>query len=252
MQKKNLIKNRIFSFRYFFKAFSFIKGHKSLLRYVFLQILITMVSYIASFSFVVINFANFFNQTLGFETWLSQAWYYTLLYYLLLIIFFILAMILVFFVTMMLLSAIFAPLNSLMADKVYTLYTGKELPKPSHRFFKQTLISIGYEIQKIIVFSLIMIVIFFTFFIPIIGPVIFSVLSIFFTIFGLVFESFDYSMEREELKIKKRIFKVLKEPLVISSFGLAFYLFFLIPLVNFVAWPILITSGTMLYEDLKK
>ena len=65
----------------------------------------------------------------------------------------------------------------------------------------------------------------------------------------LTFDFLDYPMERDMLDLKHRKMMVFKRPGIWVGYGGLMFFIFLIPLLNILVWPILITSGTLLYID---
>ena len=244
---KNIVKDSG-SFVYLLKGMRFIGQHKSLLKYSIIQVGITCLNFILSLYFVITNGKMIFDEKIGGAAWLAGEWYLNVLYFVLIIPFFLILLVLSFYLILLISQIIIAPFNAAMSEKVEELYTGRKYKDPLP-FFRAVWRDIRNEIIKVLIFLAIFVVQLPLLLIPGIGAVLFSITLVLSSMFTLTFDLLDYPMERDNLKVAKRFAIIRKNPGICFGYGGIVYLIFLVPLVNILIWPVLITSGTLLYID---
>jgi len=191
---------------------------------------------------------SWYNALAGSWVIESAAWYWTILYYTLLLPFFLIIIALTLFAIMILSQVVNAPFNTLLSEKVEELYTGKKF-KSELSFFGQIKHDVLYELKKLLFFIILLVIPLPLWFIPVIGGGIYTFVSSVILMYTLTFDFLDYPMERDMLNLKHRRIMIFKRPGIWLGYGGLMFLIFFIPLLNIVVWPILITSGTLLYID---
>ena len=207
------------SFVYIFKAMELIRNNKKLLKYSLIQIIISTLIFITSFYFVVTEGYTLYYSWLGEWILDSAAWYLIASYYVLIVPFYLILLIISFYAIMLTTQIFIAPFNTMLSVKVEEIYTGNkfvdELP----------------------------------FMIPVVGQVTYTVIASLVLMYTLTFDFVDYPMERDKLELRDRINLVYKHKAIWLGYGGSVFLLFMIPLLNIALWPVLITSGTLLYID---
>ena len=236
------------SFIYFLKGASFLLKNKKLFKYAIFQITIATILLVIAFFFIFSNGMGWYDAMLG--NWIAEnsAWYLITLYYTFVLPFFLVIIILSLFVIMILSAVINAPFNTLLSEKVEETYTGKKF-KSTLSFFGQIKHDILYELRKLLFFIILLIIPLPLWLIPVIGGGIYTVVSSIILMYTLTFDFLDYPMERDMLDLKHRRMMIFKRPGIWVGYGGLMFFIFLIPLLNILVWPILITSGTLLYID---
>jgi uncharacterized protein involved in cysteine biosynthesis len=120
---------------------------------------------------------------------------------------------------------------------------GSELPFSLTRLIRETGRSIVTELQKAILFLIVPLVTVLLSLVPVVGIVASLIVTNFFAalLFGFTFA--DYPMARRVWPIKKRLTFCRNHWQEITGMGLVFF----IPVINFVATPLFVTSGTLLF-----
>ncbi|MBN2790405.1 MAG: EI24 domain-containing protein [Candidatus Delongbacteria bacterium] len=236
------------SFIYFLKGASFLLSNKKLLKYAVFQIIIATILLIIAFFFIFSNGMDWYDSMLGSWITESAAWWLKTFYYILVLPFFLIVVVLSLFIIMILSQVINAPFNTLLSEKVEEVYTGKKFKSPLS-FFGQIWHDILYELRKLVFFIILLIIPLPLLLIPFIGSIGYTIISSLILMYTLTFDFLDYPMERDLLDLKHRKVMLFKRPGIWLGYGGLMFLIFLIPLVNVIVWPILITSGTLLYID---
>ncbi|MCK5759700.1 MAG: EI24 domain-containing protein [Candidatus Delongbacteria bacterium] len=236
------------SFIYFLKGASFLLKNKKLFKYAIFQITIATILLVIAFFFIFANGMAWYDSIFG--TWNAEnaGWYLVTFYYTLLLPFFLVVIALSLFLIMILSAVINAPFNTLLSEKVEEAYTGKKFKSPLS-FFSQIKHDIMYELKKLLFFIVLLIIPLPLWFIPVIGGGIYTFVSSIILMYTLTFDFLDYPMERDMLDLKHRRMMIFKRPGIWVGYGGLMFFIFLIPLLNILVWPILITSGTLLYID---
>ncbi len=236
------------SFVYIFKAMELIRNNKKLLKYSLIQIIISTLIFITSFYFVVTEGYTLYYSWLGEWILDSAAWYLIASYYVLIVPFYLILLIISFYAIMLTTQIFIAPFNTMLSVKVEEIYTGNkfvdELP-----FMKQLQRDVLYELRKVFFFLILIIIPLPILLIPVVGQVTYTVIASLVLMYTLTFDFVDYPMERDKLELRDRINLVYKHKAIWLGYGGSVFLLFMIPLLNIALWPVLITSGTLLYID---
>jgi len=240
------------SFVYIFKAIELIRGNKKLLKYSLIQLSISVLVFITSFYFVITEGYTLYYGWLGEWILDSASWYLIASYYILIVPFYLVLIIVSFYAIMLTTQIFIAPFNTMLSAKVEEIYTGKkfidELP-----FLKQLKRDVLYELRKVFFFLILIIIPLPILLIPVVGQITYTVIAVLVLMYTLTFDFVDYPMERDKLKLMDRIRLVYNHKAIWIGYGGSVFLLFMIPLLNIALWPVLITSGTLLYIDkLKK
>lgn len=243
MSLKNLA-----SFTYILKAYPFIKKHKCLKVVVFIEFILLSIFMFTGIFFAVKYGMQFYDLGLGDWGTEKAGIFWKILYYILLVIYIIVLLILSFYTLIITGQVFMAPFNTYLSEKTAELYSGRKTIS-IHWWGWQMVLDVLYELKKAVVYLSIMAIQLPLFFFPLIGQTILSVTMTITGMFTLSYDLLDYSMERDHLALKKRLFLLLKNPGIWLTFGGTIYSLFLIPLLNVLLWPYLVVAATMLYED---
>ncbi|PID27423.1 MAG: hypothetical protein CR982_05625 [Candidatus Cloacimonadota bacterium] len=237
----------LFAFRYLFKGGGFLLKNKTLFKYIFLQIITGVILFSLFFVLATTHGGGIYDKYFIYLKNDPSIWY-NILYYLVMPFFFLILFGLGTYLTFLVTQLVVSPINTLLAQKTAKLYRGFDI-EDSGSFFKGLLKDIRYEIVKFIIFSLVYILLFSLIIIPVIGGVLFIVLSTIFTIFSLSFEFIEISMDREKTSVRHRISLLLKRPFMTFSYGGGIFILFALPIIGIIFYPIAVIGATLLYED---
>lgn len=236
------------SFVYFLKGASFLLKNKKLLKYAIFQITIATILLTIAFFYVFSGGMNWYDSFFGNWNAEGAAWYFIGLYYTLILPFFLIVISLTLFLIMILSQVINAPFNTLLSEKVEETYTGNKFKSP-YSFFGQIRHDVLYELKKLLFFIVLLIIPLPLLLIPVAGGIIYTVISSLILMYTLTFDFLDYPMERDLIDLKFRRTMLFKRPGIWLGYGGLMFLIFWIPFVNILVWPVLVTSGTLLYID---
>ena len=236
------------SFVYIFKALQLIRSNKKLLKYSLIQLFISVLVFITSFYFVISEGYTLYYGWLG--EWIIDAapWYLIISYYTLIVPFYLVLIIVSFYAIMLTTQIFIAPFNTMLSAKVEEIYTGKKYVDELS-FLKQLQRDVLYEIKKVSFFLVLIIIPLPLLLVPFFGQITYTVVASLVLMYTLTFDFVDYPMERDKLKLRDRIKLVYKHKAIWVGYGGSVFLLFMIPLLNIALWPVLITSGTLLYID---
>lgn len=238
----------LLAFGYLFKGLGFLGKHKRLFNYIFIQIISGLTLFSLFFFFLINNGMDFYDHYF-ISYYEDESFWINALYYIIIGPFFLVLFALGTYLTFLVTQLVVAPINSLLAKKSSTLYRGKTIEKGDDPFFKSLLKDVRYELYKLLLFTAIYLFLFLFTFIPVIGPVIFMVVSTAFIIFSLSFEFIELAMDRERTRVRHRVMMILKRPFIILSFGGSIFLLFTLPIIGIILYPAVVVGAVLLYED---
>lgn len=235
-------------FRYPWLGARFILKHPGLYKYIFVPLLINLLV----FSMAAYWGLNFYGGLIGKYVPQSDAWYWLLLYYILWIFAILLAAVLVFFTFTVIGNLIASPFNDILSEKTEDLLKGateNATPFSIKLFLKESAQILLDEIRKMSLFVGCMVLLFFLNAIPVIGVLLYSVLSFLLTTYFLVVEYTGFVFSRKNLGFKNQRKFISQRKMVCAGFGCSAFLLLAIPFVQFFSIPMGVVGATILYHD---
>jgi len=234
------MKSIIKGFSYSWKGFLYLVNERRLWKHCLLPILINFV--------LLFIFVALLVWLLG--QWLlitfPEAWYGVILAVTatsLVVVFFL-------FIYLML----FAMVGSIIGSPFYEVLAWNIEHQNNYRdeersFWKELKIMLRYEAEKFVFLGIIHVFLLILFILPGVGTIGYSILGFLATVFFLGFEYLDYAFNHRGWGFTKKRIWCQHHKGVVFGFGLAIFLFLLIPVVNVFLLPIAVAGGMLLFHD---
>jgi CysZ protein len=232
-----------------FQAVRFILDHRRLLKYILIPFTINLIV----FSLAIYLGLDFFNGFISHHIPQGEAWYWFLLNYLLWIIAILLTAVLVFFSFAVVGSLIASPFNDILSEKTEAILTGRQGEEPFSLtiFLQDARRTLFDETRKILLFVLVMVLLLLLNLIPVVGSLLYPVLSASLTIFFLIVEYTGYTFTRKHLSFKDQRGYIFRNKSLLFGFGTGLLLVLAIPLFQFLCIPLGVVGGTRICFDAK-
>lgn len=235
-------------FRYPMVAALFIVRHPSLWPWCILPVLINTIVLIGLWIWT----GHYSDQLLAAHVPAGDAWYLVILQMGAKVLAFIARAIitLVCFVVVGTLAAV--PFNDLLSEQTDKLAGGWEDPRPfsPRRVAWELLVTGAQEGKRMTVYLLLIVPLFAMSFIPVLAPFSFA-LKLIVTALFFTSDYISYPMERRGALLWRYKFLVARRYLFPSlGFGLAVTGIAIIPVINFMFFPLAVVGGTLLFNDL--
>lgn len=232
-------KGLIYGFKSYFSAFKTLLTTPALLRLSILPTLVNLVILIAVFSIGYYQYGNLVDYFRPQD----PAWWQTLLYWLTLVTLPLLFLVILFYAFVTVACIVASPFLELLASK----YLSTLDPEGSYKFDFPFLKTMWEESKKIISLLLIAIIALPLNFIPVVGQVLYYLVSV----LMFAFEFLDYPMSISSWPFKKR-YKALFGNLLISiGLGSAITITFIIPIIGFFCLPVSTIAATKIFYEMK-
>ena len=240
------MKDFLFGFTYPFRSLKFFFTHKVLIKYSIAPMLINLLIYGSVFIFSYKWLMGSLDNWLGIENTEAGFWL-KFLHTALLIIGFLLMLFVCYLLFTILGNIVTAPFNEEISQRVEEIVTGSA--EHNMGFWEDAYISIKGEIQKLIFYLVILLLIFLLNVIPVVGSVISGVLGIIFSCFYNSLDFLDYPMTRKKMRFRDKLKVTRKGKLVTYGFGFTAFLLMFLPVINVFMKPILVAAGTSLFYE---
>ncbi len=240
-------------FFYPFAGLSLLLKHQALRRSAIIPILINCLVFIILIGALILYLQD--GMSYLTQNWMPQlmtSW--SFLYYFFYFIFFIIGLGLCFFFTVIMGSLLAAPFNDALSLKTEKLLTKDYIET---RFtvslaFKNAVLVLKNEIQKISFIVIIELSILLLHLLPVIGSGLYIIVNPLITFLLLSFEFVDYSLSRQALSFKKKKKVIFSNFPLFFGFGLGVSCLFLIPGLQLIIVPSSVVGATLLYyKELK-
>lgn len=245
--------NPVFGFaqglQYPIKAIVFILKSPSLWPWCIIPLIINVTVLWFSWSWLT----NYSNDYINAYT-SSTGFWASVLRYALVVVAFVIRVLAVVIMFIIVGSIAALPFNDFLSEKTDKLANNWVDPNPFNTlvFVKNLLVTLLQEIKRISIFLLILMPLFFVSFIPIIAPFAIAV-KLLVTAMFFATDYLSYPLERRGTLLFKDKMRFAKTYSHISiGFGLAVTCIALIPLVNFLLFPLAVVGGTLMYGDLER
>ncbi len=233
-----------------FTALGFLFQHLSLIRFFLIPFAVNIVIFgLGTWAFI-----HYYNDLLHTLVSDPTVWYQYILYYLTAIalgLVFAAAMIFGFTAVG---NIIASPFNDLLSEKTEELRTGKKVDeKLSLKLVaKDAKDAVLNEIKKISVFLMVQILLLLINFLPLVGNVLYLVLSPLSVIYFLVYEYLDFTMSRKRMAFGDKWRLIKENKWAGFGMGLAFFFTTVVPFINFFVMPVAVIGATLLYVRMKE
>lgn len=234
-------------FSYPFHAGRFIRRHPRLLQYILVPFSIN----VGAFCLVVYFGLRFFNDIVIRYLPQGEAWYWAFLYYTLWMFAALVTMVLVFFSFTVIGNLIASPFNELLSARAEELLTGRPLTEAFSfgAFVKDTARILAYESKKISVFVLGMLFLLLLNLFPGGSALLYSPLSVLWTMFFLVVEYTGYVFSRRRLPFAAQRHFIFSRKALALGFGAGILCLLAIPLLQFFCIPLGVVGAVQLCND---
>ena len=236
-------------FFYPFRAFRFLNGHPKLYLYILLPLLITL----AVFSLFASWGIHLFQQTIVHYIPQGDAWYWQILSALLWIAAVIVTTVLVFFAFTAVGNLIASPFNDLLSEKTENILNEKKDHSPFawSTFFVEAWQTMQVEMKKIALFILGMFFLLLLNFLPVLGSLLYAILSVFWTILFLAVEYNGYVFTRRQMSFGAQRRVILSHFSLFMGFGTGVFCILAIPFMQLLCIPLGVIGATCLLHEKK-
>ncbi|PLX85673.1 MAG: sulfate transporter CysZ [Desulfuromonas sp.] len=230
-----------------FRAGRFILGCPRLFKYILIPFIINT----SVFSLAVYFGLNFFNDTVIHRIPQGDAWYWLILFYTLWVVAALATAVLVFFAFTVVGNLIAAPFNDLLSERTEETLAGRRNEEPFSlgAFGKDVRRTLVEESKKMLFFVLGMVLLLLLNLIPGVGTMVYSVLSVLFTLFFLAVEytGFVFSRKRSTFRDQRRF--IFGRKFLMLGFGVGLLVLLAIPFLQFFCIPVAVVAATQLWWD---
>ncbi len=234
-------------FFYPLEAGRFLRLHPSLIRYIIIPFAIN----VSVFGLAVYLGISIFHTTVMPLIPQGDVWYWVILAWLLWVLAVLITAILVFFTFTAIGVLIASPFNDLLSERTEETLAGKRHEEPFvlRAFLADSRRIVINEGKKIILFVLGMALLLFLNLIPGLGPFLYSLLSLLFTIFFLVVEYTGYVLVRRRLSFRDQRRFILSRPFLMLGFGSGVLCLLAVPFLQFFCIPLAVIGATQLCHE---
>lgn len=237
----------LFGLSYPFRSLKFFFSHAVLIKYSIAPMIINLIIYGSIFILSYNWFMGSVDKWLGIENTEVGFWL-KFLHTVLLIIGFLLLLFVCYLIFTILGNLITAPFNEEISQRVEEIVSGDTI---DHKmgFWEDACISFKGELQKIIFYLVILLLIFSLNIIPVVGSFLSFIIGIIFSCFYNALDFLDYPMTRKKMRFRDKLNITRKGKLITYGFGCSAFLLMFLPVVNVFMKPILVAAGTSLYYE---
>ena len=237
-------------FFYPFKALRFINNHPRLYLYILLPLIITLAIFTLFTSWGI----HLFQQTIVHYIPRGDAWYWQILSALLWMVAILLTTVLVFFAFTAVGNLIASPFNDLLSEKTESILNNNQkdhTPFAWRTFFAEAWQTMLVEMKKIAVFLLGMLFLLLLNFLPVVGSLLYAILSIFWTILFLAVEYSGYVFTRRQMTYGLQRHIIFANFSLFMGFGTGVFCILAIPFMQLLCIPLGVVGATCLLHEKK-
>jgi len=226
----------------------FIFGHKKLIKYIFIPFVINLVA----FCIVVYLGLGLFDKIITHYLPQEVTWFWSLLGFFLWGLAVVLTAILVFFSFAVVGNLIASPFNDILSERTEEILTGQsdEEPFKLKVFLHDARRTFIDEVKKILIFVLGMALLLPLNLIPVLGSLLYPVLSFLLTTFFLAVEYTGYIFSRKRLTYQDQRRFIFSHPALFFGFGTGLFCVLAIPFFQFLCIPLGVVGAMQLYAEL--
>lgn len=233
-----------------FNSFFYVKRHPRLYPFIVLPVLINVVS----FCLVIYFGFDFYRNLVMSRIPQGEAWYWLILNYFMLVLAIVVVLVLIFFTFAAVGSLLASPFNDLLSEKTERLLGGHspEQPFSLGTFIGSAGRAMFTEAKKIGVFLLGMLVLLLLHLLPLLGAMLYPILSVAWTAFFLVMEYTGYVFARKGLSFKAQRQIVYRNAALMAGFGLGLVCILAVPFLQFFCIPLGVVGAVRLLAEAKE
>jgi len=230
-----------------FNSFFFVKRHPRLYPLIVLPMLIN----IFSFCLVIYFGFDFYRNLVMSHLPQGDAWYWLILNYFLVLVGIVVVLVMVFFTFAVVGSLLASPFNDVLSEKTELLLGGQisEVPFSFTGFLRSAGQSMLTEVKKISLFLVGMAGLLFLNLVPLVGTLLYPILSIAWTAFFLVIEYTGYVFSRRGLSFAAQRRIVFANAALMTGFGLGLFCLLAIPFLQFFCIPLGVVGAVRLLGE---
>lgn len=247
MNTTSSLVNFVRGFCYPFNSFAFVRRHPRLYAFIVLPVLINILC------FCLVIYFGFDFYWRWVMSWIPQgeAWYWLILNYVLLLVAIVVVLVLLFFSFAAVGSLLASPFNDILSAKTELLLGGRaqEAPLSIVGLWRDAGLTMLTEAKKIGVFLVGMAALLLLHFLPLVGTMLYPVLSLAWTAFFLVMEYTGYVFARQRLSFKAQRQVVYRNAALMSGFGLGMFCLLAIPFLQFFCIPLGVVGAVRLLAE---
>ena len=233
-----------------FNSFLYVKRHPRLYPFIALPLAINVLS----FCLVIYFGFDFYRNLVMSRLPQGDAWYWLILNYFLVLVAIVVVLVLIFFTFAPFIvvgSLLAAPFNDVLSEKTELLLGGQTQEGPFSligflRVAGQALLT---EAKKIGLFLLGMLALLLLHVVPLLGTMLYPILSVAWTVFFLVMEYTGYVFARRGLSFKDQRQIVYRNAALMSGFGLGLFCLLAIPFMQFFCIPLGVVGAVRLLAE---
>ena len=242
-------------FRMAWRGIAFLGRHHTLWKWAILPTVINIVVFTLAFALFVFFYQDIYGLATGFlpqtppQTWYAWFWVAPLRFLgwgigLLLLL---TALVVLYLIFLLLGTTIAAPFLDVLAQRVEDLVTERAQEEPATVLGAARTIGASMldELKKLTFFLLVQLAFLILALLPVLTPLM-AIVATLFTVLFLPLEYAGFAMDHRHLRFAQRRHFIWQHRWLMLGFGAAAFLTLLVPLLNFICLPVLVTGGTLL------
>ena len=242
-------------FRMAWRGIAFLGRHHTLWKWAILPTVINIVVFTLAFALFVFFYQDIYGLATGFlpqtppQTWYAWFWVAPLRFlgWAIGLLLLLTELVVLYFMFLLLGTTIAAPFLDVLAQRVEGLVT--ERAQEEHATVLGAARTIGAsildEVKKLTFFLLVQLAFLILALLPVLTPLM-AIVATLFTVLFLPLEYAGFAMDHRHLRFAQRRHFIWQHRWLMLGFGAATFLTLLVPLLNFICLPVLVTGGTLL------
>ena len=242
-------------FRMAWRGIAFLGRHHTLWKWAILPTVINNVVFTLAFALFVFFYQDIYGLATSFlpqtppQTWYAWFWVAPLRFlgWAIGLLLLLTALVVLYLIFLLLGTTIAAPFLDVLAQRVEGLVT--ERAQEAHATVLGATRTIGAsmldEVKKLTFFLLVQLAFLILALLPVLTPLMAIVATLFIVLF-LPLEYAGFAMDHRHLRFAQRRHFIWQHRWLMLGFGAAAFLTLLVPLLNFICLPVLVTGGTLL------
>jgi len=239
--------NFVKGFWFPFTSFTYVRRHPSLYPFIVVPFLIN----VATFCLVIYFGFDFYRDLVLSRLPHGEAWYWLILNYLLLLLAIVVVLVLVFFTFAAVGSLLASPFNDVLSERTELLICGKasEDSFSLGSLLRDARLAMVNEVKKIALFLAGMVALLLLHLLPVLGSMLYPMLSVAWTSFFLVIEYTGYVFVRKKFAFAAQRQIIFRHLPLMAGFGLGLFCILTIPFLQFFCIPLGVVGAVRLLAD---
>jgi CysZ protein len=235
--------------------YSLLRGGRLFIRYPRLLklVLIPLLINVVTFSLAVYFGMQLFHDFVVNLLPQGDAWYWLVIYYSLWVMAGLLTLVLVFFCFTVVGNLVASPFNELLSERIENLLLPEGEAEPfSLRAFGRDMLRVWLvELKKMSLFVVAMLVLLLLNLLPVVGSLLYGVLSILLILFFLGLEYFAFVHERKKRDFRYQRQYLMQRKQLVLGFASGVLLMLAIPFLQLICIPVAVAGATLLWCEEK-